>query len=43
MSADSRPSLNIIENEVENAKEGAITPVVELNCEVLQILFPYQE
>ncbi len=31
MSADSRPSLNIIENEVENAKEGAITPVPVTN------------
>ena len=27
MSADSRPSLNIIENEVEKAMEGARTPV----------------
>jgi hypothetical protein len=31
MSADSSPSLNIIENEVVNASEGAIEPVPVTN------------
>lgn len=31
ISADSSPSLNIIENEVENASVGAITPVPVTN------------
>ena len=31
MRADSSPSLNMIENEVENASEGAIVPVPVTN------------